>query len=118
MGGWKLNKKLSRVLDDIQKTEEKIAVWQEHLRELNILRDQLEEKEIVKSFRSLKLEGRQMLEILEGIQNGTIPLINAGEDYLPGEAGETEAKEPETAEERQVPEDMAPEREAMNHEET
>lgn len=113
-----MNKKLSRVLDDIQKTEEKIAVWQEHLRELNALREQLEEKEIVKSFRSLKLEGRQMLEILEGIQNGTIPLVNAGEDYLPGEAGKTEAKEPETAEERQVPEDMAPEREAMNHEET
>ena len=113
-----MNKKLSRVLDDIQKTEEKIAVWQEHLRELNTLRNQLEEKEIVKSFRSLKLEGRQMLEILEGIQNGTIPLINAGEDYLPGKAEEMELKKPETAEERQVPEDMTPEREVMDHEET
>lgn len=113
-----MNKKLNRVLDDIQKTEEKIAVWQEHLQGLNALREQLEEKEIVKSFRSLKLEGRQMLEILEGIQNGTIPLVNAGEDSFPGKAEGMERNEPETAEERQVPEDMAPEREAMSDEET
>lgn len=112
-----MNKKLNRVLDDIQKTEEKIAVWQEHLRELNVLREQLEEQEIVKSFRSLKLEGRQMLEILEGIQNGTIPLANAGEDSFPGKAEGMELNEPETAEERQVPEDMAPESEDMEHEE-
>lgn len=112
-----MNKKLNRVLDDIQKTEEKIAIWQEHLRELNVLREQLEEKEIVKSFRSLKLEGRQMLEILEGIQDGTIPLVNAGEDGLPGEAGEIEPKAPETAEERQMPDDKASESEDMSDEE-
>lgn len=113
-----MNKKLNRVLDDIQKTEEKIAVWQEHLRELNVLREQLEEKEIVKSFRSLKLEGRQMLEILERIQKGTIPLVNAGEDDFPGKAERTEPNEPETAEKRQVPENRAPESEDMEHEET
>jgi len=113
-----LNKKLNRVLDDIQKTEEKIAVWQEHLRELNVLREQLEEQEIVKSFRSLKLEGRQMLAVLEGIQNGTIPLGNAGEDDLPGKAEGMEPNEPETAEKRQMPENKAPESEDMKHEET
>lgn len=104
-----MNKKLNRVLDDIQKTEEKIAVWQEHLRELNILREQLEEQEIVKSFRSLKLEGRQMLAVLEGIQNGTIPLVNAGEKNLSGMAEEMETGVPETAEEKQMPENGASE---------
>lgn len=113
-----MNKRLNRVLDEIQKTEEKIAVWQEHLRELNVLREQLEEQEIIKSFRSLKLESRQMLEVLEGIQNGTIPLADAGKYHFPGEAAGIRPKEPEMAEERQVPEDMAPEREDMTDEET
>lgn len=113
-----MNKKLNRVLDDIQKTEEKIAVWQEHLRELNVLREQLEEQEIVKSFRSLKLEGRQMLAVLEGIQNGTIPFVNAGENHLSGKAEGMESNELETAEKRQVPENKAPESEDMEHEET
>lgn len=57
-----LSKKLNRVLDEIQKTEEKIAVWQEHLRELNTLREQLENQEIIKSIRSMKLDSRRMLE--------------------------------------------------------
>ena len=38
-----MNTKLSRVLDEIAKTEEKIAVWQEHLEELNIRKKQLED---------------------------------------------------------------------------
>ena len=59
-----LSKKLNRVLDEIQKTEEKIAVWQEHLRELNTLREQLENQEIIKSIRSMKLDSRRMLEFL------------------------------------------------------
>ena len=31
-----MNMKLKKVLDEIQKTEERITEWQEHLRELNI----------------------------------------------------------------------------------
>lgn len=69
-----MSKKLKRVLDEIEKTEGKIAVWQEHLQELNLLREQLENQEIIKSVRSLKLDGRRMLELLDGIQNGTVPV--------------------------------------------
>lgn len=112
-----MNKKLNRVLNDIQKTEEKIAVWQEHLRSLNSLREQLEEQEILKCFHSLKLEGRQMLAVLEGIQNGTIPLVNAGEDGLLGVVEEMEQDKPETAGEQPMPE-MASESEDMGDEET
>lgn len=113
-----MNKKLNRVLNDIQKTEEKITVWQEHLQSLNKLREQLEEQEILKCFHSLKLEGRQMLAVLEGIQNGTIPLVNAGEDAFPGGAEEMEQDKPETAGEQQVPEKGASESEDMGDEET
>ena len=39
--------KLSRVLDEFTRTEEKIAVWQAHLEELNIRRKQLEDAQII-----------------------------------------------------------------------
>lgn len=67
-----MNRKLYRVLDEIKKTEEKIAEWQEHLRELKVLAEQLENKEIIKTIRSMKLDSRRMLEFLEGIQSGTV----------------------------------------------
>ena len=69
-----MNKKLHRVLDEIQKTEEKIAAWQEHLGELNIQKEMLEDAEIIKSVRSMRLNSRELLSILEGIQNGTVVL--------------------------------------------
>ena len=50
-----MNMKLKKVLDEIQKTEERITEWQEHLRELNIRKKQLEDAEIIKSIRSMKL---------------------------------------------------------------
>ena len=70
-----MNRKLHRVLDEIQKTERKIAEWQEHLKE------QLENQEIVKTIRSMKLDSRRMLELLEGLQEGSVclPLIDQEE---------------------------------------
>lgn len=67
-----MNRKLNRVLDEIQKTEGKIAEWQEHLQQLNLQKKQMEEAEIIKSIRSMKLDSREMLALLEGIQNGTV----------------------------------------------
>ncbi len=99
-----MNKKLNRVLDEIQKTEGKIAVWQEHLRELNVLREQLENQEIVKSVRSMRLDSRKMLEFLEGIQNGTITAGSSME-------GSVTADVPGMTGEKQVPEEPAPESE-------
>ncbi len=69
-----MNTKLSRVLDEIAKTEEKIAVWQEHLEELNIRKKQLEDAQIIKSVRSMKLGSREMLAFLESMQNGMVPV--------------------------------------------
>ena len=69
-----MNKKLHRVLDEIQKTEEKIAAWQEHLGELNVQKEMLEDAEIIKSVRSMRLGSRELLAVLEGVQNGTVIL--------------------------------------------
>lgn len=55
-----MNMKLKKVLDEIQKTEERITEWQEHLRELNIRKKQLEDAEIIKSIRSMKLNSREL----------------------------------------------------------
>ncbi len=69
-----MNRKLHRVLEEIQRTEKKIAEWQEHLKELKLLAEQLENQEIVKTIRSMKLDSHRMLELLEGIQSGTVSI--------------------------------------------
>lgn len=69
-----MNMKLKRILDDIQKTEEKIREWQEHLEQLNIQKKQMEDIEIVKSIRSMKLDSRELLLLLDGIQKGSVQL--------------------------------------------
>ena len=66
-----MNMKLKKVLNDIQKTEEKIAELQKHLKKQNDLKQQMEDIEIIKSFRSLKLDSRELLVLLDGIQKGT-----------------------------------------------
>lgn len=112
-----MSKKLNRVLEDIQKTEEKIAVWQEHLRNLNILKKQLEEQEILRCFHSLKLEGRQMLEILEGLQNGTIPLASMREKILSENVDGTETSHLESIEKNEASPEGMPESEDKEDEE-
>ena len=62
-----MNAKLNRVLDEIKRTEDKIAAWKEHLEELNIRKNQLEDAEIIKSIRSMKLDSREMIAFLEHV---------------------------------------------------
>lgn len=54
-------------------------MWQEHLRELNIQKEQMENKEIIKTIRSLKLGSREMLGVLDDIQKGMILLAQDDE---------------------------------------
>lgn len=88
-----MNKKLHRVLDEIQKTEEKIAAWQEHLGELNVQKEMLEDAEIIKSVRSMRLNSRELLSVLEGVQNGTVILSEKPE--IKEDSGRAESMEPE-----------------------
>lgn len=69
-----MNTRLKRILDEIEKTEERVAQWQEHLRDLNLRRKQIEDAEIIKSIRSMKLDSRRLSEVLEEIQKGKISL--------------------------------------------
>ena len=68
-----MNVKLKRVIEEIEKTEKKISEWQEQLKQLRQQRKQLEDQEIIKSIRSMQMNGADMLELLDGIQsNGEI----------------------------------------------
>ena len=71
-----MNMRLKRILAEIQKTEQRIAEWQEHLKDLNVRKKRLEDAEIIKSIRSMKLESRQLLEVLESIQSGMVSLLD------------------------------------------
>ena len=104
----KLSKKLNRILDEIQKAEEKIAQWQRHLKELNIQRDQLENEEIIKSVRSMKLNSWELIGVLESIRNGTMEFHGGGIDS--DNAEEMTEEQPGTVEETMALNGMMPER--------
>lgn len=100
-----MNKKLHRVLDEIQKTEEKIAAWQEHLGELNVQKEMLEDAEIIKSVRSMRLGSRELLSVLEGVQNGTVVLSEKPE--MTDDSDSDKGTEPENPTESAEDMDMA-----------
>ena len=54
-----------------------------------LLAEQLENEEIIKTIRSMKLDSHQMLELLEGIQDGTvsIPIMAEGPEETDGKDG-------------------------------
>lgn len=110
-----INRKLKRILDDIQAAEEKIAMWQEHLRELNIQKEQMENKEIIKTIRSLKLNSREMLGVLDDIQKGMILFVqdDAGRSRLMRQdsAGRLEEMKILKSETDENPEEIGSERE-------
>ena len=76
-----MNMRLKKVLDDIQKTEDKILELQEYVKKLKIQKKQMEDAEIIKAIRSMKMDSREMLTFLDGIQNGTVTMqFEEGED--------------------------------------
>lgn len=117
-----MNRKLYRVLDEIQRTEKKIVEWQEHLKELKLLAEQLENQEIVKTIRSMKLDRQRMLEFLEGIQRGTLPIpFPVVEEATSGDGRETGGNGMENhlfeeIKNREKAQEEAPESEEKKHE--
>ena len=62
------------MLEEIEKTETKIAQWQEHLKMLLIQKKQLEDTEILKSIRSMHLESRKLLQVLKTAEGRVLQL--------------------------------------------
>ena len=92
-----------RVLHEIEKTETKIAQWQEHLKMLLVQKKQLEDTEILKSIRSMRLESRELLQVLEKLQKGEFQLTgNRYENPRKSDFSEKEETKEETNGEREI----------------
>ena len=90
-----MNMRLKKVLDDIQKTEDKILELQEYVKKLKIQKKQMEDTEIIKAIRSMKMDSREMLTFLDGIQNGTVTMQFDEEGNLSMDNSETGIKKEE-----------------------
>lgn len=111
-----MNMRLKKVLDDIQKTEDKILELQEYVKKLKIQKKQMEDAEIIKAIRSMKMDSREMLTFLDGIQNGTVTMQFDEEGNLSMDSPETDTKKEESLE-RNVSTGQIEEREDLEDEE-
>lgn len=93
-----MNMRLKKVLDDIQKTEDKILELQEYVKKLKIQKKQMEDAEIIKAIRSMKMDSREMLTFLDGIQKGTVTMQFDEEGNLSMDSSETDTKKEENLE--------------------
>ena len=109
--------KLKKLLNDIQKTEDKIAELQEHLKRQNTLRQQMEDIEIVKSFRSMKLDSRSLLVLLDGIQKGTVTIQMDEDGGITVEDAKAPQKKENNEEVHRPPVGQMTEREVLDDEE-
>lgn len=108
--------RLKKVLDDIQKTEDKILELQEYVKKLKIQKKQMEDAEIIKAIRSMKMDSREMLTFLDGIQNGTVTMQFDEEGNLSMDSSETDTKKEESLE-RNLSTGQVEEREDLEDEE-
>lgn len=69
-----MNKKLKKYLEDGERLEERIKELQEQLKGIRAAQEIEENREIVKSFRGLKLNGRELFSLLCGLQDGSVTL--------------------------------------------
>ena len=111
-----MNMRLKKVLDDIQKTEDKILELQEYVKKLKIQKKQMEDAEIIKANRSMKMDSREMLTFLDGIQNGTVTMQFDEEGNLSMDSSETDTKKEESLE-RNLSTGQVEEREDLEDEE-
>ena len=111
-----MNMRLKKVLDDIQKTEDKILELQEYVKKLKIQKKQMEDAEIIKAIRSMKMDSREMLTFLDGIQNGTVTMQFDEEGNLSMDSSETDTKKEECLE-RNLSTGQVEEREDLEDEE-
>ena len=112
-----MNMKLKKLLNDIQKTEDKIAELQEHLKRQNTLKQQMEDMEIIKSFRSMKLDSRELLVLLDGIQKGTVTIQMNEDGGITVEDAKAPQKKENNAEAHRPPVGQMTEREVLDDEE-
>lgn len=69
-----MNKKIKRYLEEIEKTEKKIADLQQYLKGIKSALKEEENNEMIRAIRGMKLEGKDLLQFLENLKDGNIHL--------------------------------------------
>ncbi|MDD3186079.1 MAG: DUF4315 family protein [Clostridia bacterium] len=92
-----MNKKLKRYLDEIDKTNGKIAELQEYLKSVQIALKKEEDGEIIRSIRSMKLEPKALFDLLNGLQDGSLTIQQVQESMIKS-ASSTQKELPQEAE--------------------
>lgn len=67
-----MNKKIKKYLDEIVKTEKKIADLQQYLRGVQAALKQEEDNEMIRCIRGMKMDNDQLYDLLDGIQSGKV----------------------------------------------
>lgn len=78
-----MNKKLKKYLDEIDKTNAKIAELQEYLKTVQVAQKKEEDGEIIRSIRNMKLSPQALYEMLGGLQDGTLTIKQVQESIKP-----------------------------------
>ena len=83
----KLNRRIKRYLEEIDKTERKIAELQQYLKGVQSALKQEENNEMIKSIRGMKLSSKELFDLLNGIQDGSVSfkVEEVSEEELPEE---------------------------------
>ena len=71
-GGEKVNKKIRRYMEEIEKTEKKISDLQQYLKGIKSALKEEENNEMIRAIRGMKLEGEELLRFLDGLRGGTV----------------------------------------------
>lgn len=79
-----MNRKIKKYLDEIEKTEKKIADLEMYLKGVRSALKEEENNEMIKSIRGMKLKGQELFDLLNGIQDGTISFVVSGESEESG----------------------------------
>ncbi len=84
--------RLERAIDEVERVDRKILMYQNLKKEALTRLKQTENEEIVKSVRSMHLNRRQILELVKGIQEGTLVITQKKEVAKSEKEGEPPKK--------------------------
>lgn len=70
-----MNRKIKKYLDEIEKTEKKIEELQRYLKGVRAALKEEENNEMIKTIRCMKLQGQELFDLLNGIQDGSVSFV-------------------------------------------
>ena len=104
-------------IQNIQVLMEFLNKEQKYVKKLKIQKKQMEDAEIIKAIRSMKMGSREMLTFLDGIQKGTVTMQFDEEGNLSMDNQETGTVKEKGSEDEKMFSELEAEREVLEDEE-